>query len=455
MRRDRQISQRSRVGDEADFARRLEVLAENEIAAFGKGPSHRESLGGIDARVSRCAPRPPTASGFCRRKRRSSHAWPASRKSMAPVARSERNTSSSSGHEPHQHPLIRIANQRHVAANIHHTGNELEHDLEPPPILLPEVAVVGARHQARHEHHVRHRVVIPDRLFFVDAVGKSLRQRLSLQLRARLPRPLRAFAPQGPRQRTDKQSRRFSQQVIVRRRVPRPVPRNEMTVLIDRLEPAGRNAGPPRPRKSPRPRRPAETTRTTSSPAARRARDSHTSSCRRGYGHWLNHESSSVRQPSCVTLLARQMPGLGQRHQLQVPVGLPEIFDIADHSRIAVVQLLPEHQRRLGPVRGSTFHGVEIRAARRAAKRHRTAVQNPVGRAAIALDGRTSAATKCQPRASRTLPRVPTDAPARSRHAPPCPGFCAPTRKPTSEGLMAFRRLKVQCKRETSTSYSQ
>src|SRR5258708_25069375 len=45
-------------------------------------------------------------------------------------------------HEPQEHSLIRVPDQRHIATDIHHTRNELEHDLQPSPILLPEVASV-------------------------------------------------------------------------------------------------------------------------------------------------------------------------------------------------------------------------------------------------------------------------------------------------------------------------
>src|SRR5487761_287015 len=48
-----------------------------------------------------------------------------------------------------------------------------------------------------------------------------------------------------------------------------------------------------------------------------------------------------------IALVRRQVPGLGQRDQLQVAVDLPEILDVADPRRIAVVDTQAELERRL------------------------------------------------------------------------------------------------------------
>src|SRR5581483_10191373 len=45
--------------------------------------------------------------------------------------------------------------------------------------------------------------------------------------------------------------------------------------------------------------------------------------------------------------LARERVSLRERHQLQVPVRLPQILDVADEARVAVVEQLAERERRL------------------------------------------------------------------------------------------------------------
>src|ERR1700722_18444599 len=46
---NRQVAQRTRVGDDTDLTWGLEILSQNKIAAFGKGPTYREGLRGVDA----------------------------------------------------------------------------------------------------------------------------------------------------------------------------------------------------------------------------------------------------------------------------------------------------------------------------------------------------------------------------------------------------------------------
>ena len=101
------------------------------------------------------------------------------------------------------HPLVRISDDGHIPGDIHHAGDELQHRLQPPPILRAKILVVRPRHQAGDQHQVRHDMVVPDCLLFVHTVGKRLRERLPFQLRPRLARPLRALAPQWPGKRAD------------------------------------------------------------------------------------------------------------------------------------------------------------------------------------------------------------------------------------------------------------
>src|SRR5438270_257591 len=51
--RDGQISKRAGIGDETDLAGGLEILAENEVAAFREGAPHRKSFGRVYASESR------------------------------------------------------------------------------------------------------------------------------------------------------------------------------------------------------------------------------------------------------------------------------------------------------------------------------------------------------------------------------------------------------------------
>ncbi len=140
--------------------------------------------------------------------------------------------------ETHQHALVRISNERHVAMHIHDAGDELEHGLELAPIFDSGIALVGAADQPRDQHHVRHRMVIPHGLLLVDAVRKRLLHRTFRQLGARQSLPTGTLAPQRPDRGADEQTGRFAEQMVVRRGVARPVACDEMTVLIDAGQPA-------------------------------------------------------------------------------------------------------------------------------------------------------------------------------------------------------------------------
>ena len=50
-----------------------------------------------------------------------------------------------------------------------------------------------------------------------------------------------------------------------------------------------------------------------------------------------------------VRLLAGERVALRERHEVQVAVGLPQVLDVADHIRVAVVEQLAERERRLDP----------------------------------------------------------------------------------------------------------
>src|SRR5688500_3340686 len=48
-----------------------------------------------------------------------------------------------------------------------------------------------------------------------------------------------------------------------------------------------------------------------------------------------------------IPRVLRQRMRLGQRHQVEMPVGLPQILDIADQAGVAIVERLAESQGRL------------------------------------------------------------------------------------------------------------
>src|SRR5262249_6331780 len=153
-----------------------------------------------------------------------------------------------------------------------------------------------------------------------------------------------AFAPQRPGHCTDEQARSLPQQVIVRRRMPRPMAPDEMTMPVDRLQPAI-----------------AKRTSRFS------LKDDRAFAAEKKPGERAVHQSDGMletrtpidpswiralaepRIEQCpaakrITLFPRKVICLRERHQLVMSVQLPKVLDVPHQRGVAVVELLTEHQ---------------------------------------------------------------------------------------------------------------
>ncbi len=165
------------------------------------------------------------------------------------------------------------------------------------------------------------------------------------------------------------------------------MPWDEMTVLIDGLQPPGTECTPvlagedaallafeeePRERPIHQPHRVLETHTPVDAARIRALREPRVEQC-----------PATER----IALLSCQVPRLRERHQLEMPVELPKVLDIADQRRIAIIELLAENQRRLGsrarvdiPARGES----QLQIAQR--EHVKLPIQDPIRRAPIARD---------------------------------------------------------------------
>src|SRR5579885_1499412 len=87
-------------------------------------------------------------------------------------------------------------------------------------------------------------MVVPDRLFPVDAILEGLQQRLAREVRSSLTQPALALGPEGPGERGDEEPRRLAHQMVVGRGVAREMPGDEVAVAVDACEPAAPEAPP-------------------------------------------------------------------------------------------------------------------------------------------------------------------------------------------------------------------
>ena len=341
---DRGVAERSGVDHRANFVGRVEVGAEDVVAALREGLALRQARRlGVERLVlrrglraeqpARLVVEPPRlelevaaaeehrARGERRAKRRVL-IFP-----MAVLV------------EAHDVAVVGVAEHRHVAAAVHDGSDEIHHRLDARFVVGGEPFAVGlAGEQAQHLH-VEHELLVPHRLLAVDAVGRVLRERFPFENFFGAGHPLAHLAPVRPGDARDEQSRRLADQVVVGRRVRREPVADEMRVLVHRAQPARAEffVGD-RPDELPGDRPVDE-----AHAGFERARPVRPAAVRAGDEPAIELRGERVE----IMPVAGERVGLGQGHELQVPVRLPQVLDVADEVRVAVVEQLAEGERRL------------------------------------------------------------------------------------------------------------
>ena len=340
VRGDRPVAERPRIDHGPDLGRRIEFRAEDEVAAFGKALAHgqprRFRLQCFVLRGRRAAQQPARA--IVQRARFQLEV--AAPEEQRPEA--ERRAIGGKAGAPleaQETAVVGVAEHRHVAAHVHHRRDEIQHRFDARLVVGRETLAVRPAGEQTQEQYLDHALLVPGRMLAVHAVGRVLRQRFALDDGLRLPAPFAHLRPVRPGERGDEQARGFADQVVVGGGMRRePVP-DEMRVLVNRAQPAALQVRVHQ-RLHQLPRH-----RPVGKPDARleRARPVRPESIRAG-------DEPALELPGerfVVVALPGERVRLRERHELLVAVRLPQVLDVADPLRVAVVEELAVDERRL------------------------------------------------------------------------------------------------------------
>ena len=194
-----------------------------------------------------------------------------------------------------------------------------------------------ARIEKRDQHHVGRLVVVPRRLLEINAVDTVLGERLAFELIASKITPAATLAPVRPSGRRNEHPEKFSEQMVIGGRVLRQMAGDEMAMLPHRGEPtqAQRLPGIAREENGSFATQevPGERPVHESQRKLKAASPVHPARVRTRAQPRIDECPASLRVPRIM----RQMPCLGERHKLGMAIRLPQILDIPDEARVAIV----------------------------------------------------------------------------------------------------------------------
>ena len=347
--RDRQVAQWPGVGHQAHFVGLAQARAQQVVATFGK-------------RHARCLRRVGSANPVPRHKRVCAE-QPAGLVVEPPglvlevgsleqqrATRQQRAVRAPIGLVAHANQLriVGVADHRHMACHVHQRRHEFGQPFQPVEVDGGKDDAVDVPDAQAYQHHVHHLVLVVDGLLAVDAVGAVLEQALRHEAIEPAALPPGAFGPAGPRDAGDEEAHRLAQQVVVGRRMERAVAVDEMRVAVDVVEPARAQRLPTGAVEQsavvPADQVPGD--RPVQQPQGQFERAGPVRAERVGCGvHPRTQQRAHAVQ---VLAVAAQVVGLRQQGQLQVARRLPEVFAVAHHALIAVVDGLAEAHRREG-----------------------------------------------------------------------------------------------------------
>jgi hypothetical protein len=189
-------------------------------------------------------------------------------------------------------------------------------------------------------------LLVRNRLLAIHAVRCVLHDCFALEDPGRRLAPRIRALPMGPRDGRYVEAGRLADQVIVGGRMLREVAADELRVLEDRLEPTLAQAlslAAKEGRLRAAHELPCERPVDDAQPRFQRARPV------RAHAERAAREPAleMAAKPSRIALVTRQREGLCERRQMLVPIRLPQVLDVTDDSRVAIVELHTEIERRL------------------------------------------------------------------------------------------------------------
>src|SRR5213082_3149663 len=199
------------------------------------------------------------------------------------------------------------------------------------------------------QQEIEHELLVAHRLLETDAVGRALQQRLALENLLRHPTPVPHPGPARPCQARDVESRRLADEMIVGRGVAREVSVYETCVLVDGIEPEPpelRPAAAGEERRG-RPARELPGDRPVDEPDGRLERAAPV----RAPPLWTGADPALEVLPENVQIpgFPGQRVALGQRHQVQMAIHLPQVLDVPDEAAVAIVEELARSERGFDP----------------------------------------------------------------------------------------------------------
>src|SRR5690606_33244268 len=251
------------------------------------------------------------------------------------------------GLEREREPVVGIPDHRHVAADVEHRRDELDHSAERLPVSGRERDTGPASGETRDEEQRRDELLIPRGLLLVDAVRIDLPPHLALEDRTRVVAPLARLGPARPRAARGEDTRGLADQMIVRRRrVSREMPHDETVVQMDRAQPFVAEAAAlgtlEQWRRGPSADHVREMPVDQANRDLERAAPVRTSEIRALAHPALEQRADRIE----VSAIARQPIRLCERHELEMPIELPQVLDVADEPAVAMIERLAVRERR-------------------------------------------------------------------------------------------------------------
>src|SRR5205807_1657056 len=344
------IAEGTGIRDHTDLVARLEGAAEDVIAAARESPAQRRARARLlDPAEQLPGPRSEQPArlvvqlpGFRLELAAAEQNRPA--REQRPIAREVRAL-----RQAGYRAVVAVADHRHVAARIHDRSEADEHRGQALLVGRGESLVGAAAREQCEQQEIQHELLVAHRLLETDAVARALQQRLALENLLRHPTPVPHPGPARPCQARDVESRRLADEMIVGRGVAREVSVYETCVLVDGIEPQPLEVRPAAAGEERRGRAARELPgdRPVDEPDGRLERAAPV----RAPPLWTGAD------PALEVLLENaQIPGfpgqrvaLGERHQVQVAIQLPQVLDVPDEAAVAIVEELARGERGFDP----------------------------------------------------------------------------------------------------------
>ncbi len=335
-----QVAQWAAVEQALDFVGFAKAIAEQQVAAIGKGPAR------ID--LVRIAIGPPAR----QRVQQPAHARVAVGMAAEDgvAQRQQLRGAVHAGCIQAEHAtIVGVAHGRHIATDIAYRAQKAQRALQAAPVRprkRSQAVAAGLGQQAGHEQKFTDEQVVAKGLLAVDTIARELRLGFHFQLVLRQRLPIARLFPARPGDGAHVQAGQFADQVVIGRRMARQMARDRTAMGVDAAEPVGAQALPgvaleqraavatdQLPDQTPVDQPDAQLARTGPVGAGQRR---------------------TLLEPAAQVLLerihpariARERPGLCQPHEVQVAIQFPDMLDVAHQLAVVDGEVAPVHGRR-------------------------------------------------------------------------------------------------------------